>query len=122
MHPRLKAPGIRESAFDLLPLATTMALLIMAAAAHAQELLYVSTQARTTNGLNAVETFTTNGVGSLFAVTASINPRGVAFDTAGNLFVASALWNTIEKFTPDGNGSVFARATNGLHGPFGLAF
>jgi DNA-binding beta-propeller fold protein YncE len=38
----------------------------------------------------------------------------------GDLFVANAIDNTIEKFTPGGVASVFA--STGLHNPIGLAF
>ncbi len=47
---------------------------------------------------------------------------GLAFDQAGNLFVASASisGNSIQKFAPDGSVSLFATA--GLTAPHGLAF
>ena len=59
----------------------------------------------------------TPGVGvSVFATSAySIGSSGIAFDSTGNLYVANYNNNVIEKFTPDGIGSVFA--TTGLHGP-----
>lgn len=44
----------------------------------------------------------------------------LAFDRAGNLYVANVANNTIAKFAPDGVGSVFVSA--GLDDPFGLAF
>src|SRR5215467_12246859 len=47
-------------------------------------------------------------------------PNGLAFDASGNLYVANYGDNTIEKFTPDGVGSVFANT--GLNGPWGLVF
>jgi hypothetical protein len=47
------------------------------------------------------------------------SPDGLAFDSAGNLFVSSSDFNTIRKFTPGGAGSLFA---SGLSGPIGLAF
>jgi len=46
-------------------------------------------------------------------------PRGMAFDPAGNLFVANPEAGNIGKFTPDGHSSTFA---SGLVHPFGLAF
>ena len=46
-------------------------------------------------------------------------PRGMAFDPAGNLFVANPEAGNIVKFTPDGRWSTFA---SGLVHPFGLAF
>jgi DNA-binding beta-propeller fold protein YncE len=46
----------------------------------------------------------------------------LAFDSAGNLYASLFGNNTIEKFTPDGIGSIFADASDGLNGPAGLAF
>lgn len=63
---------------------------------------------------------------SVFASTGSNTPDGLAFDRAGNLYVANNLlvanhWiSTIEKFTPGGVGSVFA--SSGLNAIHGLAF
>ena len=68
---------------------------------------------------NTIQSFTTGGVGSVFANTGLVSPAGLAFDTAGNLFAANGN-NTIEKFTPGGVGTVFA--SSGLSGPVGLAF
>jgi hypothetical protein len=44
----------------------------------------------------------------------------LAFDKAGNLYVANEGNNTIERFTPDGTGAVFANS--GLNEPMFLAF
>ena len=71
-------------------------------------------------GNNTIEKITPGGVGSVFASTGLSTPRGVAFDSAGNLYVANSGNNTIEKFTSAGIGSVFASA--GLNNPWGLAF
>ncbi len=52
-------------------------------------------------------------------------PLGLAFDSAGNLYAASAgTNNAIFKYAPDGTGTVFAAGTgaNGLIGPGFLAF
>jgi sugar lactone lactonase YvrE len=46
-------------------------------------------------------------------------PKGLAFDSSGNLFVARNTTGTIVKFTPDGHRSTFA---SGLIEPVGLAF
>src|ERR1700719_3118385 len=75
--------------------------------------VYVSTSSFT------IQKFTPGGMGSVFA-SGLRAPRGLAFDTAGNLYVANYCGNTIEKFTPGGVGSVFANS--GLSGPQGLAF
>ena len=40
------------------------------------------------------------------------HPQGLAFDKAGNLYAANFANNTIEKFTPDGIGSVFANTVS----------
>ncbi len=46
-------------------------------------------------------------------------PQGLAFDSAGNLFVANYGADTIVKTTPQGSSSVFA---SGLDAPFARAF
>jgi trimeric autotransporter adhesin len=45
-------------------------------------------------------------------------PEGLAFDSAGDLFMADSYYSTIVKFTPGGGSSVFA---SGLDEPRGLA-
>ena len=47
------------------------------------------------------------------------SPRGLAFDSTGNLFVANYGSNAIERFTPGGVASFFAGNVNS---PFDLAF
>ena len=59
-------------------------------------------------------------MGSVFASSGLSGPGGLAFDSAGNLYVASEFSNTIVKYTPGGVGSVFANS--GLDLPVGLAF
>jgi uncharacterized repeat protein (TIGR03803 family) len=71
---------------------------------------------------NTIEVFTPSGGGSVFASAGVIGPVGLAFDGAGNLFVANYGVNdgtTIAKLTPGGVASVFA---TGLSLPVGLAF
>jgi len=68
---------------------------------------------------DTIEQFTPGGVGSVFANTGLNATKGLAFDSAGNLYAANGD-NTIEKFTPGGVGSVFA--STGLNHPTGLAF
>ncbi len=64
--------------------------------------------------------FTPTGTMSTFAsFDISSIPAGVAFDTAGNLFVADAGTGTIFKFTPAGSRSTFA---SGAISPIGIAF
>ncbi len=78
-----------------------------------------------TYSTNQIEKFTAGGVASLFANTGSSSqPEGLAFDNAGNLFVANFGFNTntIARFTPGGVGSTFATASTGVSRPVGLAF
>ncbi|HZT22256.1 MAG TPA: NHL repeat-containing protein [Verrucomicrobiae bacterium] len=49
------------------------------------------------------------------------NATGLAFDSNGNLYVADSGANAIYKYTPSGNGSLFA-STGNNSGPYGLAF
>ena len=67
---------------------------------------------------NTIEKFTPSGVGTVFASVGLNIPGELAFDAAGNLYVANLGNNTIEKFTPGGVGSVFA--STGLSMPSGL--
>src|ERR1051326_1815147 len=60
-------------------------------------------------GGNAIMKYSAPGVGSVFASGGLINgPSGMAFDSAGNLFVGNYFGGNILKFTPDGTGSIFA--------------
>jgi len=63
--------------------------------------------------------FTTNGTQSVFASGLSGDEEGLAFDSAGNLFVSDAGNSAIYKFTTNGVQSTFA---SGLNTPRGLAF
>jgi DNA-binding beta-propeller fold protein YncE len=72
--------------------------------------------------VNTIEKVTPGGAISVFASTGLSDPEGLAFDSSGNLYVANAnndsVGNSIERFAPDGTGSVFA---TGLSEPMGLA-
>jgi DNA-binding beta-propeller fold protein YncE len=71
-------------------------------------------------GNKNIEKFNSSGVGTVFASTGSSYPEGLAFDSAGNLSVSNAGYNsTIEEFNSTGAGTVFA---SGLFYPRGLAF
>jgi sugar lactone lactonase YvrE len=72
-------------------------------------------------GNNTVWKFTAEGSGSIFANTGLNHPMGLAFDEAGNLYVANSAGykdSTIRKFAADGTGSQFA--TN-LYASMGVA-
>jgi len=58
------------------------------------------------------------GVGTIFGFTKA-HAGGLAFDTAGNLFVADFAKRSVFKYTPDGTKSTFVA---GLKGPIGLCF
>ena len=68
--------------------------------------------------IGTIQKITPGGVGSVFATSSSglQIPYGLAFDSAGNLFVANFhdVGSFIMKFTPGGVGSVFA--SSGLNG------
>jgi hypothetical protein len=61
---------------------------------------------------------TTQPVVSTFA-SGLVNPEGMAFDSAGNMYVANYSNNTVSKVTPAGVVSTFA---TGFSGPDGVAF
>jgi len=63
--------------------------------------------------------FTTNGTTNIFVSGLSGDNEGMAFDSAGNLFVTDAGNACIYKFTTNGGQSTFA---SGLNAPRGLAF
>jgi probable HAF family extracellular repeat protein len=69
-----------------------------------------------------IEKFTPGGVESVFVSSGLTTPLGIAFDSAGNLYVANYIYlgGTITKITPGGGSSVFA--SSGMNGPMGLAF
>ncbi|HWY75687.1 MAG TPA: hypothetical protein VN281_08720 [Verrucomicrobiae bacterium] len=58
--------------------------------------------------------FGASGNGSVFASTGSgyVNPLGLAFDSANNLYVSCA-GNFIDRFDANGNGGFFASTDNG---------
>ena len=90
-----------------------LALLAASTGAHA-DTVYVSNI-----GTNYVMRFTAGGVGSVFA-NAGPQPLGLAFDSAGNLYVGMPSANTIVKFSSTGtNLGVFA--SSGAN-PYALAF
>ena len=88
------------------------AVLLMASSAQAQN-LFVSDYSE-----NVYE-FTPGGVQSTFAHSGVSTPNGLAFNSAGDLFVANYEPNAITEITPSGVVSTFA---SGLSFPCGLAF
>ncbi len=77
--------------------------------------LYVSTYSST------ILKFASDGSGSLFYSGGLQGPMGLAFDGAGNLYVADRYTYEISKITPDGTRSVFAN-TGLSQETWGLAF
>src|SRR5215831_5599189 len=74
------------------------------------------------NQASTIYKFTPRGVQSTFGSMPG-QGFGLAFDGAGNLFAADAVFQTIWKFTPDGTRCVFVIASiNPDQGPVGLAF
>jgi DNA-binding beta-propeller fold protein YncE len=58
---------------------------------------------------------------TLFATGLEFDPRGLAFDQAGNLYVANQHGSTVQRFAADGT-SLGTFAGTGLRDPFALAF
>ena len=89
----------------------------------AVDMLYV-----TLSGSNTIVSYdTSRGVGSAIAATVTtfansqLNyPKGLAFDTSGNLYAANSGTNTISKF--DSSGGYVSMISSNLSGPVGLAF
>src|SRR5437899_1918086 len=90
------------------------AVILICSSAPAQNLFMSSNDGQT----GVVFEFAPDGAQSTFARGLS-NPYGLAFDSAGNLFVADAGSGAIYKFTPYGIRTTFAL---GLSYPLGLAF
>jgi len=76
--------------------------------------LYVSSYANVIYKINA------QGTASVFATTGLANPQGMAFDAAGNLYVANENNQTIEEFNAQGQPTLFANT--GTIAPEALAF
>jgi sugar lactone lactonase YvrE len=75
---------------------------------------------------DSIEKFNPLGVGTAFAISGLSGPFGLAFDIAGNLFVANSYVGTagysIREFNPSGVVTVFAGPSTGLAQPVGVAF
>ena len=59
---------------------------------------------------------------SAFATTGLDGALQIAFDNNGNLWAANNFNDTVVKFDPSGQGSLFTNASAGLHMPTGVAF
>ena len=70
------------------------------------------------NNNGTITQITPGGAQSTFASGFSF-PTGLAFNSAGNLFVADNTFGSITKITPGGAQSTFV---SGLNNPFALAF
>src|SRR5437588_10214695 len=81
------------------------ALSLICASAPAQNLFMSDGYSGISHNLGHIYKFTPNGASSTFAGRLD-GPEGLAFDSAGNLFVASG--GSIYKFTPGGTRSTFA--------------
>ena len=108
--------------FVLLAVAAALISILVTAGARTQTSfpLYVANE-----GSNTIVKFTSDGVGSQVADFTSglSSPVGLAFDDAGNLYVANANTITVEKITPSGSASIFIGSgslSQGLTG--GLTF
>lgn len=74
------------------------------------------------NSNDKIVKITPAGVATTFAAfNAHVSPTGLAFDTAGNLYVSGQADNSIRKITPSGTISTFT-ISNLLSRPFGMAF
>lgn len=94
-----------------------------AAVAIASALISISASAASilvTETAQLIEKFSPDGVGAAFNNT--LYARGIAFDSAGNLYVTDEVRNQIIKFTSGGIATVFADASDGLNTPGALAF
>src|SRR5258708_4235817 len=89
---------------DLLALGLLLALGPMATA----DMVFVSTVVQTGLGHDSITMFNAPNNSSIFTLSGLNHRVGLAFDAAGNLFVANQGNNSIEKFTPEGIGTGFA--------------
>lgn len=71
---------------------------------------------------NTIRKITAMGVLSVFADTGLNRPAGLAFDSEGNLYAANYFSMTVTRFTPDGQGTLFASTGSGYSNPLGIAF
>jgi len=94
------------------------AIILICSSAPAQNLFVSGSDPGFSAQAGVIFEITPGGVQSIFASGLS-SPNGLAFDSAGNLFVAESGTGSILKFTP---GAVRTTFASGLSGPVGLAF
>lgn len=96
---------------------STGAFLLISANAPAQNLF----EAELSGGTVNVYEYTPGGTRSTFASWSpdTLTPEGLAFNSAGDLFVSDTGSGNIYEFTPGGAQSIFV---TGLNNPFALAF
>ena len=110
---RINPARVTRRCTSIAPLTLAAALLAAPTASRA-DIMYVFAD----YGIERFDTATGADLG-LFASFGLNDPGGMAFDSAGNLYVSHTVNNTIEKFTPEGVRSVFV--SSGLSQPTGLA-
>ncbi|MDQ3199213.1 MAG: hypothetical protein M3Q46_08530, partial [Verrucomicrobiota bacterium] len=70
----------------------------------------------------SIQKYLPDGSGSVFVSSGLKGPHALAFDQNGNLYVANSVNDTIQRFAPDGTGTLFADAADGLVHPTDLVF
>lgn len=105
---------------ELLSRTTTGLLGPIALALDSQDNIFISTPNIGAN--SGVFRFSPDGSQkTLFATGLDLDPRGLEFDQAGNLYVANQFGNTVQRFTSEGI-PLGTFASTGLKDPFALAF
>ncbi|MBV8132242.1 MAG: NHL repeat-containing protein [Alphaproteobacteria bacterium] len=93
----------------------------LGAVGSAGDVLFVTNSATDTGDTPNVTKFDARGKPTIFATVGIGNPTGLAFDAAGDLYVANTAGNSVRKFSPPGV-DLGNFATTGLNFPQGLAF
>jgi sugar lactone lactonase YvrE len=98
-------------------LAALACIACLSAPTYAQTIFYVGNTAD-----NTVRAVDASGATTVYATLpgAANNVQGLAFDAAGNLYVASQISNTVTMITSDGTQSAYV--STGLSAPQGIAF